>query len=173
MRKRVQRLRTLTAWLACLAWLLPTAWVYPQDPQNGATARPAISDIRLDEGDCLQGQLVNLDGQVVEGETLELYRGSHFIQRATSGKNGRFRFEDTMAGVYQIRFGSCAVACRAWSHGSAPPVAKSHLIVLSAPPTVRGQQPIECLFRNPLFIGLVAAVAVAIPVIIHNANDGS
>ncbi|MCH5375675.1 MAG: carboxypeptidase-like regulatory domain-containing protein [Planctomycetes bacterium] len=132
---------------------------------------PTVSDVRLDPQGTLRGQLVNLQGQPVADQPLELHRGGQTIARASSRADGEFVFQRLPAGVYQIRLGSYAAACRAWTADAAPPSAQSRLIMLSEPITVRGQQPIHEIFRNPLFIGLVVAAAIAIPVAIHNSQD--
>jgi hypothetical protein len=162
--------RMLAAWLACLSWLLPAPCAISAHPP-AAPGLPGIWDVRLDQQGTLRGRLVDLEGLPVAGQELELLRGGQSAAQAVSGDAGQFDFAGLPAGVYQIHFDSCAVTCRAWTAAAAPPAARDQLVVLAAPATVRGQQPIQCLFRNPLFIGLVVAAAIAIPIAIHNAKD--
>jgi hypothetical protein len=165
--KMNRRLRMLTAWLACAAWLLPTTRAQAVEPAPGTV----IWDIRLDEHGALQGRLVDLTGQAVAGEPVELQQARRPVARATSDAAGRFTFPQIPAGVYQICFDSHAVTCRVWSAAAAPPAARHELVILAAPLAVRGQQPFHAVFRNPLFVGLVIAAAIAIPIAIHSAKD--
>lgn len=171
MKNRLRRFEMLMAWLACVTWWLPATSVGAEERPTPSASQPPVSDIRLDPQGRLRGQLVDVRGEPVADEKLELHGGGRMVGCTTSRADGQFDFERLPAGVYQVRFGSYAVACRAWTAEAAPPVAKGRLIVLSEPVTVRGQQPISEIFRNPLFIGLVVAAAVAIPVAIHNAHD--
>jgi hypothetical protein len=66
--------------------------------------------------------------------------------------------------------GQRSVTCRAWTHAAAPPAATDQLTVVDGPPLIRGQQPFSAVFTNPLFIGLVIAAAIAIPIAVHNAQ---
>lgn len=158
----------LTAWLAGLAWFLPAGHALGIQPPREAAA---IWDVRLGENGLLRGRMVDLDGRAVPGETIQLRRSGRTLAEVASSKGGEFAFSGVAGGVYQIHFAPYTVNCRAWTAAAAPPVAKDQLVVLSAPPAVRGQQPIQALYRSPLFIGLVIAAAVAIPIAIHNAND--
>jgi hypothetical protein len=158
------------AWLAVAGWWLPTASVFPDDGLTRPVAQPVIHDIRLDLQGTLHGKLIDLEGRPVIEETLELIREGQTITRAISGQDGQFRFAQVAGGIYQIRFGSSMVVCRVWTDAAAPPVAKSQLIVLEAAPVVRGQQPVSEIFRNPLFIGLLVAAAIAIPVAVHQSQ---
>jgi hypothetical protein len=171
MNKMRQSKRMWVAWLAVAGWLLPTATVFPDDGLTRPAIQPVIHDIRLDLQGTLRGRLIDLEGRPVIEETLELIREGQTITRTVSGPDGQFQFAQVAAGVYQIRFGTSMVVCRVWTDAAAPPVAKSQLIVLAAPPLVRGQQPISEIFRNPLFIGLLVAAAIAIPVAVHQSRS--
>jgi len=45
------------------------------------------------------------------------------------------------------------------------------LTVVADQQVVRGQQPFSAIFTNTLFIGLVIAAAIAIPIAVHNSQD--
>ena len=158
------------AWLAVAGWLFPTTGAFPDDGLTRSAVQPVIHDIRLDLQDTLRGRLIDLEGRPVIEETLESIREGQTITRAVSGQDGQFQFPQVAGGVYQIRFGNSMVVCRVWTDAAAPPVAKSQLIVLASPALVRGQQPVSEIFRNPLFIGLLVAAAIAIPVVVHQSR---
>jgi hypothetical protein len=161
------------AWLAIASWLVPCAGAFPQDLPMRPEVQPVIHDIRLDLNGTLHGKLIDLEGRPVIEETLELIREGQIIATTASDQDGRFQFAPGSTGVYQIHWGQTMVVCRAWSEAAAPPVAKRQLVVLAAPSLVRGQQPAREIFRNPLFIGLLVAAAIAIPVAIHNSRSSS
>ncbi len=147
------------AWLATAAWLLPTL---PAPAAESPTA-PAIWDVRLNEQGTLQGRLVDLEGGPLAHRQLQLLQAGTPLAQTSSDSAGRFEFPRMSTGVYQLRFDSYAVSCRVWSARTAPPAARPEFVVLAAPDTIRGQQPLHAVFRNPLFVGLVIAAAVAIP----------
>lgn len=173
MRNFGQRGKMLVAWLAVSGWLLPITRAPADDPPAAAVAQPVIHDVRLDSHGNLQGRLIDLEGQPVSQESLELLRDGRVVAQTASRADGQFEFTRLSAGVYQIRFSSYMVVCRVWTDAAAPPAAKSQLTVLSAPPTIRGQQPVSEIFRNPLFIGLLVAAAIAVPVVVHNSRSDS
>ncbi|MCL4207671.1 MAG: carboxypeptidase regulatory-like domain-containing protein [Pirellulaceae bacterium] len=173
MRNFGQRGKMLLAWLAVSGWLLPITPARADSPPVASASRPVIHDVRLDSRGSLQGRMIDLDGQPAPQESLELLRNGQIVAQTVSGADGQFEFAQVPAGVYQIRFGSYMVVCRVWTEGAAPPAAKGQLTVLSSPPLVRGQQPASEIFRNPLFIGLIVAAAIAIPVAVHNSRSDS
>ena len=155
------------AWLAAAAWLLP---ILPA-PAAESLNTPAVWDVRLTETGALQGRLVDLDGAPLELRQLQLLQAGATIAQTTSDPEGRFEFPQMSTGVYQLRFDSYAVNCRVWSAQTAPPAARSEFVVLAAPDTIRGQQPLHAVFRNPLFVGLVIAAAIAIPLSTQRSKE--
>lgn len=155
------------AWLACSAWLLPAL----PAPASESQPTPAVWDVRLDEQGSLRGRLVDLEAQPLENREIELLKAGNAIARTTSDAGGRFAFPQMSTGVYQLRFDTYAVNCRVWTARAAPPAARSEFVVLAAPDTIRGQQPLHAVFRNPLFIGLVIAAAIAIPLATQRSKD--
>lgn len=154
-----------------IAWLAAATWLLPAVPATATTSpiRTTIWDVRLNEQHTLQGRLVDLEGGPLANRQLHLLYSGTPIAQTTSDAEGRFEFSQVSVGMYQLRFDSYAVNCRVWSPRTAPPAARPELVVLAAPDTIRGQQPLHAVFRNPLFIGLVIAAAVAIPL----ATQGS
>jgi hypothetical protein len=163
----------VTVWLACLGWLLPI-------PEAGAAERAGpgavravsvVYDVRLDEDDSFSGRLLDPSGRPLAGQTVLLRKGGKTLAQSRSGDRGEFSFGGVRAGVYQVTIGASAVACRAWTERAAPPAATSQLAIVTHPDVIRGQQPISCLLSSPLFVGLIIAAAIAIPVAIHNSQD--
>jgi hypothetical protein len=130
-----------------------------------------VYDVRLAEDGSFAGRLLDPSGKPLVGETVLLRQADRTLAQARSGDRGEFSFPGVRGGVYQVTIGASAVACRAWTHQAAPPAATSELPIVTHPDVIRGQQPISCLFSNPLFVGLIIAAAIAIPVAIHNSQD--
>lgn len=165
-----QRKTTWPAWLAVAAWLMPAMQATADEPTLRPETQPIIHDLQTDFQGTMHGRLIDLEGRPVIEETLELIREGETIARAVSDSNGRFRFASVSTGVYQIQWKSSVVVCRVWAATVAPPVAKDKLVLLDAPPLVRGQRPAREIFHNPLFIGLFVAAAIAIPVAVHQSR---
>ncbi len=172
--KRLTRLfRIVTVWLACLGWLLPVQQAGTAEQGNPSMVRLAsmVYDVRLAEGGSFAGRLLDPAGKPLAGQTVQLRQADRTLAQTRSGDRGEFSFDEVRGGVYQVTIGASAVACRAWTDQAAPPAATGELAIVTHPDVIRGQQPISSLFSNPLFVGLIIAAAIAIPVAIHNSQD--
>lgn len=173
MRKTLRGVRAVTAGLACLTWVLPPSVVSASQPAGGeqAAASAGVVDVRLDEQGSLRGMLVDEKGQPLAARPAVLEQvGGAVFSAATDGA-GKFVFRGVSGGMHRLVVGQGSVACRVWTQAAAPPSATEQLTVVAGPPLVRGQQPLSAVFTNPLFIGLVVAAAIAIPIAVHNAQN--
>jgi len=150
---------------------MPEAGTAKAADSGAAGAVRMVYDVRLGEDGSFSGQLLDPSGRPLAGQTVLLTQAGKTLAQSRSGDRGEFSFDQVRAGVYQVTIGASAVACRVWTQQAAPPVATSQLAVVTHPDVIRGQQPISALFSNPLFVGLIVAAAIAIPVAIHNSQD--
>lgn len=173
MRRLLRLSRACAVSLACLAWLLPVQPCFATSPVSSAgTASPAgIVDVRLDEYGALHGRLLDPAGQSLAGRPAVLQQAGGAISRTQTDASGGFVLQRVSGGVHQLTTEQGAVTCRVWTHAAAPPSASDQLTVIAGQPVVRGQQPFSCIFTNPLFIGLVIAAAIAIPLAVHNSQN--
>ncbi len=173
MRKVLRLCRASAVSLACLAWLLPVPPSLAAPPISGAgtAATTGIIDVRLDEHGAIHGRVLDAAGQGLAERPVVLQQVGGAVFRAQTDAAGRFVLQQVSGGVHQLTTGHGTVTCRVWTHTAAPPSATDQLTVVAGEPVVRGQQPFSCIFTNPLFIGLVVAAAIAIPIAVHNAQD--
>ncbi len=153
-------------------------------PPNLTLAAPPgsakdIHDIALTAGGTLQGRLLNRDGQPWVHQELRITK-SDTKQTVTTrtDKDGNFKTTGLKGGIYRLDAAQSAHAFRFWASNTAPPSARSRLLMQQAPKAlgqaddtiVRGQRQIGDIVTNPLVIGLVIAAAIAIPVAINNSK---
>ena len=173
MRCTLSLLKMAVVWSTCLTWLLPLQAIHAAGQASGGapSGKGSLGDVRLDAEGTLRGKMVDGQGQPLAGRPLRLVRSGQLVSEATTGKDGEFAFSDLRGGVYQVYVAKTVVTCRVWTCAVAPPVARQQLLLVDAPELVRGQQPIGAIFTNPLFLGLLVAAAIAIPIAVHNSQD--
>ena len=172
MRKLLQRSRVVAACLACATWVFPMHALQAQSPSSADDSRPAIlGDVRLDSAGTLRGKVVDGQGQPQRDQRLRLYRAGELLGELRTNPEGDFAFPRLRGGVYQLQLREVMVTCRVWTRAAAPPIAREQLLLVDAPEIARGQQPIGEIFTNPLFLGLLVAAAIAIPVAVHNSQQ--
>ena len=171
MRKVLRIKRINAASLAISTCLVPLPLVQAATTQDGESPRPSIlGDIRLDVQGALRGKMVNGQGHALTDQPLRLLRDGKLLGETRTDSQGDFVFEELQGGVYQVQVDQAMVTCRVWTRNAAPPVAREQLLLVDAPELARGQQPIGQIFTNPLFLGLLVAAAIAIPISIHNSQ---
>ncbi|MBC8869570.1 MAG: carboxypeptidase regulatory-like domain-containing protein [Planctomycetes bacterium] len=173
MKELARLFKVITVWLACLGWLLPIHESAAAESVAGGSARSprVVYDVRLGEDGSFSGRLFDAAGKPLVGQTILLRQAGKVLARTQSGERGGFEFAGVRGGVYQVTINNSAVVCRAWTSQAAPPVAASQLAIVTQPDVVRGQQPISSVLSNPIFLGLIIAAAIAIPVAIHSSQD--
>lgn len=173
-----QMVKTGLLVVACLGLVLPApavlAWQQRAAAKPWRSATPRIADVSLQNGGILYGQVVDGQGtpQAFVPVTLALVGG----QRAATRTNdsGWFRVGPLEGGTYQIAAGSGTGMFRVWNPAAAPPTAAQAVLVVDGANQVLGQRPLSgpvgYWLRNPLVVTGVVAVAVAVPVAIHNTQ---
>jgi len=150
------------------------AWAAPQAGQT-----PLVIDMALGDGGLMLGQVVDGQGQTLAGTDVTLCVAGRTIATAKCDANGLFAFRGLQGGVYQLTAAEGQAIYRVWAAGTAPPSARQAALVVAGEDLARGQ------FRGmgglgnlgslagttPIFVGTVAT-AVAIPVAVHNADQG-
>ncbi len=146
----------------------------PQPLWAGSSAPTTVAtDIALQKGGLLVGQVVDPLGKPIAGAQVTLTAQGKRLAEMKSTPEGYFAFKGLRGGVYQVVTQEGHGVYRAWSPGTAPPAAKTAVVLVSGDDVVRGQEdtpPWKVLLANPLVIGAVVATAVAVPVAIHNSN---
>jgi hypothetical protein len=167
----VRWFRTSTVTLACLGCVLPVGELPAEQPATMPVVAASLQDVRLGDNGSLEGQVCDAAGHPVVRQPVTLAQGSQVIAQTRTDGTGCFVFPQVRGGVYQISHGTASVACRVWTKAAAPPAAQGRVLLGSDAQVVRGQQPISCLFTNPLVVGLIVAAAIAIPLAVHKSHS--
>lgn len=173
MRSWWQICRGITVALACVGWLLPVPPSSASDETLASGPRPTLWDVRLDEHGTLRGRLIDGALRPLAERRVALWQAGQTMAVVSTDDQGLFRVPLVRGGVYQLSVGEASATIRVWTAQAAPPAAVQQLVLMDAPPVVRGQQPLSALLLNPLVIGLVIAAAVAIPLALHRDHHES
>lgn len=147
----------------------------------------AVTDVMLHkspQGNLLIGQVQDQQGAAVANVPVFLHRGG---EKPTVGKTdgkGYFTFTHLRGGMYQVTVaeGQGMGAYRVWTPGTAPPSAQPGALVVAAGKDLvranqgrcrRGLGCVKFWLCHPLVIAGIVAVAVAVPVAIHNSKSHS
>jgi hypothetical protein len=137
--------------------------------------QPVVTDVALDNGGTLQGQLVDLPGNNVAGVPVSMRTQDHHVATTTTLADGRFTVQGLKGGVYQVAAGEGQGVYRLWSPGTAPPSARNGAIVYTQ--NCRGGGcgggGLKNFLANPLVIAAIVATAIAVPVALANSHDAS
>ncbi len=163
-------LRPVLVWAAVLGFCLP-------QPVLAAGSTPRVVDVELSRGGELLGQLVDRQGTAMAKQSVTVSSGDRRIAVARTDSSGHFTVVGLRGGVYQVTAADSQTTFRLWAPGSAPPLSKAGILLVGGRETVRGQVPglggLKFWLSNPWVLTGAAAVAVAVPIIIHNAQRPS
>ena len=168
--------------LATLGMLIPNGSIATPlpgvAPKEQEAAHGVVSDMALDEGGMLRGQVVDQQGSELAGIPVHLLRDGQAVARTLTDTHGRFAFRGLQGGVYQIEAAASYLTCRVWSHRTAPPMARSAAMIVANDETVRGQAGGFWSNRRRLAFTLIAAsmiaTAIAVPLALTSgSNSGS
>jgi hypothetical protein len=166
-------------WIACCGMILPmNVWAAesqstpPAESKTDApaAAAPQVSDVALQTGNVLQGQVVDSQGQPVAGAPVSLLAQQQEVAKATTAADGSFQVSGVRGGVYRVVTFQGDGTYRAWPQGAAPPAAKPKIVLTQ---NSNGPGPIVRALTSPLAICAIVATAIAVPVALANRNHGS
>lgn len=179
--------------LATAATVGSCVWQQPaaaQQPTARGTAHAEVApfewmrpvDVALEPGGVLRGRVLIGERASATPSDVALYDSSGQLIATQTASHGGFEFRGLSGGVYRLVVDDRCLVVRAWSAGTAPPSAATHAILDVTEPIVRGQYPAPPFLNNlarcikygatkPLVVGSVLAVAVGVPVIVHNIEQ--
>jgi hypothetical protein len=107
----------------------------------------------------------------------------HQTWNTYTDEQGHFRMEGLVGSTYQVQAAGQIQIVRAWAEGTAPPQALDALLLVYDNPVVLGQNcgspvcgsgvcGVPRPLANPFILGGLVVAAIAIPVAIHNSDDG-
>jgi hypothetical protein len=155
----------------------------PQSLAAVGSSDPAagLCDVELRDGGVLLGQLVDQQGLPKADEAVVLLGGAEKLAETRTDGRGLFAFRGLRGGVYQLTAADGVGAYRVWATGTAPPSAQPGALLVTGEDLIRSQRGallrnagswLQFNLTNPLFLVGVTAVAIAVPVAIHNADKG-
>ncbi|MCA9081294.1 MAG: carboxypeptidase regulatory-like domain-containing protein [Planctomycetaceae bacterium] len=123
--------------LACCGLLMP----------QGAIAGPPAAakshrDITLSATGMMSGNVVNSQGQPLDGAIVSVQRGGQELAKTVSDAQGNFRVAGMKSGVYEVAVGQQVVPVRCWTAEIAPPASQTQATFVVGP-TVRGQEYVD------------------------------
>lgn len=171
----VKIIRSMLVGGACLGTLLPPGVSSAETSRAPEIAATVVGDIALREGGRMSGRVLDADGKPVAEPQLRLTEQNTGKRLALEvDREGRFAIAGLASGVYQLTTKNGSSLCRCWAPGTAPPQARSELLVIADERIERGQRPLaEALFSTPTLLVLMIAAAIVIPIAVHNSKDAS
>ena len=164
LRKCLQALAVTTA---CVGMIVPTQYVDAEDPLPPRQPDATV-DVALGEDGALTGLVVDGSGQPKSDLSIQVQQFETSVASVRTDAGGEFRCQLQSGGIYLLAVGDQVVMLRCWAPGTAPPHARTRVVV-QATDVVRGQvSPATCSLANPWLITGVAIAAIVIPVALHN-----
>jgi hypothetical protein len=174
----MQMVKTGLLVAACFGLLVPGPAVLAWQGEGG-TARsdapaPWLGDVSLHGGGILYGQVVDGQGRPLAMVPVKITQLGGGEGTTRTNASGWFQAGSLAGGTYQIVAGRGAGVYRLWTPGTAPPTAAPAVLVVEDGTRILGQRPISgpvgYWMKNPWIVAGVVAVAVAVPVAIHNTQ---
>ncbi len=137
-----------------------------------AAVKPIITDVALNEGGTLQGQVVDLQYKGQSGVPLVLKSQNREILQTVSTGNGQFAVKNLNGGVYNISTANGESTFRLWAPRTAPPSAENRAIVYVQNPgdAIPGGGGLKAVLGHPLILPAAIAAAIAVPVAISASH---
>lgn len=133
---------------------------------------PAVTDVVLQQGNTLVGQVVTAENTAVPGVEVSLSSANHILAVNKTDQDGRFVFAGLTTGVYEVAVPGGGGVYRVWAAKTAPPAAQPVVRIISQTDVVRSQNG-GGLLTSPLLLTGLIATAIAVPVAIHNSGGKS
>ena len=139
-------------------------------------------DVALSKGGTLTGQLLDSQGAALASVKVSIRQLQREIASTLSDQDGYFSLSGLRGGTYQVVAGQAQGLFRLWAPNTAPPSARSKLLLVSSQQAVRGlyiQDSWDWMLEKwdgltMLGKGLVIggiATAIAVPIAVHNSDD--
>ncbi|MBI1310675.1 hypothetical protein GC176_05145 [bacterium] len=175
-------LKSALAGLACFGTLIPQTCLNAADtvsepsPPVAATSQQAkkIADIELDQQGRLLGVLVGSNSKPEALKKILVQQGKQTLAETKTDKDGRFQVSKLRGGIYQIVSEDQAAIVRVWSNGTAPPKAKTAVLLVTGDVT-RGQGfvPLNMIGSGLGFFAGVAGLTLSLVTLneLHHVKD--
>ncbi len=188
--KRTTRLKIVLLSLTCLGMILPAPALEmalgAESPNQKTTQKttPAVTsrphdatphDATLHAGGVLVVQVVDSRGIPRPGSQVALSQADRKLATGVTDQSGSLSVKGLSGGIYEIAAGQTRAVYRLWAPRTAPPAARSKVVLVADSNPIRGQcdagGPLSYWLSNPWVIAGLIGVAVAVPVAIHNQRQ--
>jgi len=176
--KRLQMLKGVIVGLVGWGIVCPPPQVMAASPRpvvrTEAPAAPIVTDVTLSAGGTLTGQVVDGQGIGIDGALVSLRQSGQEVAQTLTNGEGRFSVTNLRGGTYEIATGQQVAIYRCWAPNTAPPAAKSNVLLVSDNTTARGQYGpgVDVITISTLVLGgLAAGFAIAAYTRIDDVDD--
>ncbi|QDV69469.1 hypothetical protein Poly24_31850 [Rosistilla carotiformis] len=178
------RAKRAIAAMLCAAVCMQQA-VFAAQPQftviEGVKVYRGIQDLALDQAGNLNGSIVDVVGQPVQGATVVIGQQTEHVTTVKTNERGEYSVEGLNPGTYQVASFAGLRTFRVWNADSAPEGALKGAIDVTDTKTYRGQCDDRggdeglCLrlLKSPLVWTAVIAAAIVIPLALDDDDDAS
>ena len=136
----MKRFHKVMLWLAAIGLVIPQLPAVAAGPQPAAQASQlAVTDVALSQDGLLHGQIVDRSGAPRASVPVLLYSGDQVVGQSKTDQQGNFAIPLAKGGVYRLSDNQASTMLRVWTNPSAPPAAKSGVLLVSDQGLVRAQ----------------------------------
>jgi hypothetical protein len=169
-------IRHLFCYFAVIGMLVPSGPSWAAEPnvrgERLLLRRTGALDVSLTGDGLLQGRVVDRHGRGSADTVVRVLREGQVISEVKSDATGSFRVVGLTTGVYHLVNHHRARVCRVWRSEVAPPSAHKSVQLIADGPITAGQvTPLKWWLADPLVIAGITAIAIAVPVAVHNARN--
>ncbi len=159
----------------------------PTAPAPVQQTLPKPRDVELQPSGVMLGTLLDQQGMPVAQREVQLISGANTVARAVTDQRGGFQLRGVRPGTYVLGTEDGVAIYRAWAPRTAPPAAqpqvvmytgqvargfghqKSHSIFAPKLPSINVTQ----ILHSPTTIGVAIGTALAVPIALHDDENGS
>ena len=166
--------------VVCISLVIPGSWAFAEklpirsDEVTSLQKKSVVLDVALGDRGTLLGYVVDGKGVRQNSERLIVKRHGEELAAVVTDAEGRFLVSGLSGGVVELEVSGRQTACRIWHPGTAPPVAKKAILLVTDDAVKLGQREFGTLLHSdPALLGLFLAAAILVPVIISSATSSS
>ena len=166
--------------MVCISLVIPGSRAFAENletPSDGVAPlqkKILIPDVALGDRGTLLGYVVDGKGVRQSSERLVVRRNGKELASVLTDTEGGFLVSGLGGGVLELEVSGRKTACRVWYPGTAPPVARKAILLVTADAVQLGQREFGTLLHSdPALLGLFLAAAILVPVIISSATSSS
>ncbi|NIP85640.1 MAG: hypothetical protein GTO03_08785 [Planctomycetales bacterium] len=164
--------QTAAGFLAVMGMLLPPWPIVAAEPQrlpDPAWQALEVVDVVVGHNGTLTGRVADRRGRAMAGTRVTIVQGTTAVAQTRTDRAGNFHVVGLSTGVHQLVTLEGMQVCRLWPAETAPPSALSSVQMVADDHVVAGQYaPLKCRLADPWVMTALAAIAIAVPVVIHN-----